>query len=446
VWQPQTDGVYISTGNYYKNILQIKKDTDMRINFALLLALWSLSLFAQTDKIISTGFFVTDSGHIITNNHMLDDYHHIRILVGDTEHKATLLRSDMILDLALLKIEHRNRHHFTLADVSAISLGERVQTLGYMYPNHLGLGMLYADGMVVSKSGLLHDHTHFIHNIPAPVGSYGSPIFNERFAVVGTTTLAQYNIQFFRPEFFIDYLDQSWGFALHSSELSKFLGNIRVGRGNVRSIQDAESATATIHIYQNDVYIMVANNIGTSIVELYISSSSHDFWGVELLRGEVMPCQSTMSVRIPNAYRYSEHYDFRFHDDRGNIYFKSDVNIMDSAIIEFERSDISRHQMELPVIQLVNDTGNPLNSVYFARNSDQGWGGNILSESLIESGDYMLFYLNSPLDENFLYNIRVVDSDGNVYQKLTVTIMHDMEIVFSNVDMIVYEHDYEDYH
>lgn len=85
----------------------------------------------EGDKAMGTGFFITDSGVIATNRHVVNGQTGLSVTTSDGQaHAATIVFQDPSADLALLKITGRNFPHLPIADVEAVKPGESVIAIG----------------------------------------------------------------------------------------------------------------------------------------------------------------------------------------------------------------------------------------------------------------------------------------------------------------------------
>lgn len=66
-----------------------------------------IAVLVQAGAGHGSGFFITDQGHIITNNHVVGDARRVRIVTADQQETliAEVLRTDKVRDVALLKLE-----------------------------------------------------------------------------------------------------------------------------------------------------------------------------------------------------------------------------------------------------------------------------------------------------------------------------------------------------
>ena len=97
-----------------------------------------------------SGFFISEDGYIVTNNHVVDDGSAYTIVMNDgTELEAKLVGRDPRTDLALLKVDvNRKFTYVQFADDSKIRVGDWVVAVG----NPFGLGGTVTSGITPSAS------------------------------------------------------------------------------------------------------------------------------------------------------------------------------------------------------------------------------------------------------------------------------------------------------
>jgi serine protease Do len=136
-----------------------------------------------------SGFFISDDGYIVTNNHVVEGGAAFTVVMDDgKEIDAKLVGTDPKTDLALLKIEATQKFTYVeFADEIGVRVGDWVVAIG----NPFGLGGTVTAGIV---SGLGRDigagpYSDFIQ-IDAAVnrGNSGGPAFNLKGQVVGVNT------------------------------------------------------------------------------------------------------------------------------------------------------------------------------------------------------------------------------------------------------------------
>ena len=133
-----------------------------------------------------TGFFVTATGRMMTNYHVISDWiheptnHRIEILDADGNPTvARVLAIDVVSDLAVLETGRTTPEHFTLSAVALLQ-GERLYSLGH--PGDLGLSIVEGtyNGFLQHT---LYTKIHFTGSINP--GMSGGPTITERGRVVG---------------------------------------------------------------------------------------------------------------------------------------------------------------------------------------------------------------------------------------------------------------------
>jgi len=81
-----------------------------------------------------SGVIIRPDGYIVTNNHVVEGADNISVtLYNKKTYNATLLGSDPVTDIALIKIESGNLPYLTFGDSDALRLGEWVLAIGNPY-------------------------------------------------------------------------------------------------------------------------------------------------------------------------------------------------------------------------------------------------------------------------------------------------------------------------
>ena len=150
---------------------------------------------------LGSGFFVSPTGHMITNYHVISklvhdpDRYRAELIGADGEaHRVTVIAVDAISDLALVLTSFKPKEHFALARVT-LAQGTRLYALGH--PRDLGLSIVEG-----TYNGLLR-HTlypkiHFTGSLNP--GMSGGPTISVRGDVVGINVSTEGNeISFLVP-------------------------------------------------------------------------------------------------------------------------------------------------------------------------------------------------------------------------------------------------------
>jgi serine protease Do len=136
-----------------------------------------------------SGFIIDSTGHVVTNNHVVENASKITVKLADgREFDAKLVGADKDTDVALLKIEGRNLPTVELGDDRNLRVGDWVVAVG----NPFGLGGTVTAGIVSSIGRDIGNgpYTDYLQ-IDAPInrGNSGGPTFDISGRVVGMNTV-----------------------------------------------------------------------------------------------------------------------------------------------------------------------------------------------------------------------------------------------------------------
>ena len=139
---------------------------------------------------LGSGFFISEEGYIVTNNHVVQDATEIEVVLEDgRELKAELIGTDAQTDLAVIRVTEPGTYPFVEFETDTnLRRGDWVVALG----NPFGLGgtatagILSADGR---ELGANNPYTDFLQ-IDAAInrGNSGGPTFDLQGRVVGVNT------------------------------------------------------------------------------------------------------------------------------------------------------------------------------------------------------------------------------------------------------------------
>jgi TPR repeat protein len=136
-----------------------------------------------------TGFFITEDGFLITNEHVVRDSTQIRLLTSTGYIFAKVVKVDAANDLALLKAEGR----FAALPVAAsrgVKLGGTVATVGFPNIGLQGFAPKLVKGEIASLSGAQDGARYFQISVPVQPGNSGlrrAVVASQRSASLDTT-------------------------------------------------------------------------------------------------------------------------------------------------------------------------------------------------------------------------------------------------------------------
>ena len=138
---------------------------------------------------LGSGFIIDAKGIVITNNHVIKGAEDIIVRVdGDKEYKAKVLGSDPLSDVAVLKIESKEK--FTpvkFGNSDKARIGDWVIAIG----NPFGLGGTVTSGIISARNrdiGLSRYEDFIQTDASINIGNSGGPLFDMNGDVIGINT------------------------------------------------------------------------------------------------------------------------------------------------------------------------------------------------------------------------------------------------------------------
>ena len=152
----------------------------------------------SSDRAIGSGIVYDLSGHIITSNHVVDDYQKIRVVFHDGEsYSAKITGTDQFADLAVIKVDAdpQTFHTLPLGDSSKLRIGDQVIAIGSPF----GLTGSMTTGIVSQLGRILNPPNIGSFSIPNVIqtdaainpGNSGGPLLNDQGEVIGINTAIQ---------------------------------------------------------------------------------------------------------------------------------------------------------------------------------------------------------------------------------------------------------------
>jgi S1-C subfamily serine protease len=141
-----------------------------------------------------SGIVISKFGHIVTNNHVVEDTEDIEIdmLVNGEIQKfnAEVVQKDLRNDLAILKIVDVNFDNFDHINYNfktrSSDVGTKIYTFGYPKAlSGMGKEMKVTEGIISSKSGIMGDITTYQITAPIQGGNSGGPLFDAKGNLIG---------------------------------------------------------------------------------------------------------------------------------------------------------------------------------------------------------------------------------------------------------------------
>jgi serine protease Do len=140
-------------------------------------------------KSLGSGFIIDAEGHILTNNHVVEDADEIKVILTDhKEFEAKVIGRDAKTDLALIRIKSgKGIHQIKLGDSDELRVGDWVVAIG----NPFGLDHTVTAGIVSAKGRVIGagPYDNFIQtDASINPGNSGGPLINLKGEVIGINT------------------------------------------------------------------------------------------------------------------------------------------------------------------------------------------------------------------------------------------------------------------
>ncbi len=178
-----------------------------------------------------TGFLISSSGYILTNNHVVGDADRIKVILTDhREFSAKLIGKDPTTDVAVIKIDGTGLPTVAFGDDNTARIGSWVLAIG----NPLGLDFTVTAGIISAKGRggptlqrpleNRYAITDFIQTDAAiNPGNSGGPLVNARGEVIGINSMIASETGYY----------SGYGFAIPIS-LAKNVSDDLIAHGRVR--------------------------------------------------------------------------------------------------------------------------------------------------------------------------------------------------------------------
>ena len=150
------------------------------------------------DQTVSgTGFFITEDGYLITNNHVVEGAREVSIILSDgTEQRATIVGTDIYSDIAVLKTDGNVPAVAKLGNSSVLQPGESVIAIGSPlgnFKNTVTVGVVSATGRAIETRNGYQIEDLIQTDAAINHGNSGGPLVNLAGEVIGINTLVVRN-------------------------------------------------------------------------------------------------------------------------------------------------------------------------------------------------------------------------------------------------------------
>ena len=177
-----------------------------------------------------SGFAISKEGYILTNNHVIDGCQALNIHTNGKLVSASLIASDPINDLALIKGSFKPQTVFYI-NPSTPKLLDDIYVAGYPFGYAISSSIKITKGIVSSLSGLGNNFSQMQIDAAIQPGNSGGPVLDKKGNVIGVA-VAKLNMEVVYKDYGV--IPENTNFAIKSSVAKSFAesNNIRLIKKN----------------------------------------------------------------------------------------------------------------------------------------------------------------------------------------------------------------------
>lgn len=145
----------------------------------------------ETERSAGSGIIIDDTGHIVTNNHVVENAQSIYVELDDGRtFAANMVGTDPLSDLAVIKIDAIDLPYAPWGNSNLLALGEWVIAIG----NALGEGMSATEGIISRLNVSVNVDGNVLYGLIQTTaaivpGNSGGPLVNMAGEVIGITSV-----------------------------------------------------------------------------------------------------------------------------------------------------------------------------------------------------------------------------------------------------------------
>lgn len=136
-----------------------------------------------------TGFFINDSGYILTNYHVIAKSEIISIFVDNKEFDCEIIFTNEVDDMAILRVKDKSILFSSIPiTLKNLEVGDDIIALGFPLATAMGMELKMSTGIINSIKGFQDDERYFQFSAPIDPGNSGGPILDKSGNLIGLIT------------------------------------------------------------------------------------------------------------------------------------------------------------------------------------------------------------------------------------------------------------------
>ena len=187
-----------------------------------------------TDKPVSvasgTGFFISRTGHIVSNNHVIDSCNTVKVHYKGKVSTVTILATDYANDLSLMKSDLKPEDALAISSDDATLL-EDIYVAGFPFGKMVSSSVKVTKGVVSALTGIGNNYSNMQIDAALQPGNSGGPIIDKKGNVVG---VAVSKLDYKKVIKDFGTIPEATNFGIKSSTVHQF-----IKANNVKSIQES---------------------------------------------------------------------------------------------------------------------------------------------------------------------------------------------------------------
>jgi hypothetical protein len=181
-----------------------------------------------------TGFAISSNGYLVTNHHVIDGCHTIKIHNKDKIIPATMINIDPRNDVALLKGNFIPNRILPFSNKKT-ELLQDIYVAGYPFGNKVSTSVKVTKGIISALTGVGNNFSNFQIDAALQPGNSGGPILNNKGNVIGIA-VAKLGIKYIKNNFGV--VPENTNFGIKVSVVKRIIDseNIELPNPNEKKI------------------------------------------------------------------------------------------------------------------------------------------------------------------------------------------------------------------
>lgn len=191
----QADQIFVNNSNIETTITQVVTQVEPAVVTVVGTVSGVITFFgvSEDQEVSGSGVIISQSGYIITNNHVIEDANELSVIFNDgSTQTAQLISRDIFADLAVLKIDGPVPAVAALGNSDNLKPGETVIAIGSplgTFRNSVTVGVISATGRSIDTNSGYTMEDLIQTDAAINEGNSGGPLVNLAGEVIGINTL-----------------------------------------------------------------------------------------------------------------------------------------------------------------------------------------------------------------------------------------------------------------